>query len=290
VNARGRSARRSKSAQRSAQSDDRAPLTRQKLEQLALAYLNRFDVSESKLQKYLATKVHQGAANADAEIWIAELIARYRASGLLDDARFARHTTEQLTARGKSSRAIAQKLAAKGVPSEIAEELLIARRHDDPGVELAAARTYVRKRRLGPYRSPDQRGLYRQKDLAALARQGFSFDIARQALGPGPSTDDEFYGVQTAAPFSLPNGLAHFRVHTFCNHARQIASAVASPIGSRQVRVDEHGSAAGIRAARRILSRTRLRFGAASREAGGRALRLAASHDPRTLRWHDWER
>jgi len=57
--------------------------------------------------------------------------------------------------------------------------------------ELEAARAYARKRRLGAYRSPEKRAEYRQKDLASLARQGFSFDIAKQALGPGAGTDDE---------------------------------------------------------------------------------------------------
>jgi regulatory protein len=191
VSGSGRPGRRSKNA-KSSEAGERAPLTRQKLEQLALAYLNRFDVSENKLKKHLAMKARKAGADAEADGWIAELVARYRSSGLLDDGRFARRLTEQLTARGKSSRAIAQKLAARGVPGELADEVLTARRQDDPGAELAAAQAYVRRRRLGPYRSAEKRDLYRHKDLAALARQGFSFDIARQALGPGPSTDDEF--------------------------------------------------------------------------------------------------
>lgn len=169
----------------------REPLTRLKLEQQALAYVNRFDVSAQKLSQYLRERARKLGGAPEAEQWIEELVQRYLGSGVLDDARFARNLTNQLAARGKSTRAIAQKLAVRGVPSEVAGELIDTRRREEPGAELEAARAYVRKRRLGPYRSSDERDEYRQKDLASLARQGFSFDIARQALGPGASTDDE---------------------------------------------------------------------------------------------------
>jgi SOS response regulatory protein OraA/RecX len=118
-------------------------------------------------------------------------VERYLGSGLLNDARFAKNLASQLTRRGKSSRVISQKLAMRGVPSEVASELMTARRQDEPGAELEAALAYVRKRRLGPYRPSEARVEYRQKDLASLARQGFSFDLAKQALGEGPSSDEE---------------------------------------------------------------------------------------------------
>lgn len=168
------------------------PLTRRKVEDLALAYLNRFDCTAKKLEQYLRGRARKLGAGAEALEWIRDTIERYQGSGMLDDARFARNFTAQLTARGKSTRAISQKLAARGVPSEVAGELLATRRQDDPGAELEAARAYVRKRRLGHYRSDEKREAMRHKDLASLARQGFSFDIAKQALGPGASTHDEF--------------------------------------------------------------------------------------------------
>jgi len=170
----------------------REPLTRQKLEQSALAYLNRFDASAAKLQKHLQQRARKLGGHEHAEQWIAELIQRYLGSGVLDDARYARNLASQLAARGKSTRAIAQKLAVRGVPQDVTAELMVTRKQEQPGAELEAAQAYVRKRRLGPHRSAEKRAEYRQKDLASLARQGFSFDIARRALGPGGSTDDEF--------------------------------------------------------------------------------------------------
>jgi len=53
-------------------------------------------------------------------------------------------------------------------------------RGTDPN--LAAAAAYARRRRLGPFRRPDQRDEKRDKDLAALARQGFGYDTATRII------------------------------------------------------------------------------------------------------------
>ncbi len=166
-------------------------LTRQKLEQLALGYLNRFDCTASKLSRQLAARVAKLGGHPESADWIAELVVRYQGSGLLDDARFARNLSSQLAARGKSARAISQKLAARGVPGEVTSELLNARRTAEPEAELAAALAYVRRRRLGPFRAPEARAENRQRDLASVARQGFSFEIAKRALGSGEEDGSE---------------------------------------------------------------------------------------------------
>lgn len=181
-----------KKAKKAKPAEEREPLTRLKVEQMALAYVNRFDVSASKLRQHLTQRVRKAGGSEEAAAWITELVERYQGSGVLDDARFARNLASQLTARGKSTRAIQQKLAQRGVSSDVADELMTKRRADEPEADLEAARTYVRKRRLGPYRSPEKRDEFRHKDLATLARQGFSFDTAKKALGPGASSDDEF--------------------------------------------------------------------------------------------------
>jgi regulatory protein len=187
---RGKSQRRAKGEARVEKPTE--PLTRQKLEQMALAYVNRFDCTASKLRQHLTQRVRKLGGDEHAAQWIAELVERYCGSGVLDDARFAKNLASQLTRRGKSSRVISQKLALRGVPSEVASELMTARRQDEPGAELEAALAYVRKRRLGSHRPAEQRAAYRHKDLASLARQGFSFDLAKKALSEGPSSDEEF--------------------------------------------------------------------------------------------------
>jgi regulatory protein len=185
-------AKRPRRDERAAADETPALLTKQKLEQMALGYVNRFDCTATKLAQHLTARVRKLGGDERAAQWIGELVERYSGSGVLDDARFAKNLASQLTRRGKSSRAISQKLALRGVPNDVASELMTARKRDEPDAELEAAQAYVRKRRLGPFRPAEKRDEYRHKDLASLARQGFSFDIAKRALGPGASNDEDF--------------------------------------------------------------------------------------------------
>ena len=68
---------------------------------------------------------------------------------------------------------------------------------------MAAAFKLARKRRLGPFREPDSdaRAERREKDLATLARAGFSFDVAQQVID-APSVEElELVVAPTGAMF-----------------------------------------------------------------------------------------
>lgn len=160
-------------------------LTAQHLENVALHYLQRFATSSENLRRVLMRRVDKAARAAADEALRAEgaalveaLIARWLANGLLNDAAYAEAKAHSLHRRGASSRAIRQALAAKGVAGEAAEDGLarLAEAHADP--ELAAAAALARRRRLGPWRPAEARAAMRLKDLAALARAGFAYDVA----------------------------------------------------------------------------------------------------------------
>jgi hypothetical protein len=44
---------------------------------------------------------------------------------------------------------------------------------------------------LGPHRKPETREAYRRKDLMAMARAGFNYDVASRVIGVGNSTSFE---------------------------------------------------------------------------------------------------
>jgi regulatory protein len=162
------------------------PLTQQALEDAALRYLNRFDCSASKLRRHLGALIRRHAGDATLETHVDSLIVRYQASGLLDDQRFGKNLAERFQARGASKRMVVQKLRARGISRDVADEVVRSSRDSD----LESARAYVRRRRLGPNRPEAERAANRRKDLAALARQGFDHDTAVRALGHG--TDEDF--------------------------------------------------------------------------------------------------
>lgn len=163
-------------------------VTPDSLERAALYHLERYASSAENLKRVLMRKAwrsgkHHGTDTTQAEQWIDALVARFCETGLLDDARYAEARALSLHRHGASRRAIRQKLAAKGLSARdiagaldhVAEEAVA-----DP--ELVAAVRYVTRRRLGAFRRPEERAVRRDRDLAALARAGFGYDLARRVI------------------------------------------------------------------------------------------------------------
>lgn len=152
------------------------------LQRAALAYLERYASSAVNLRRVLRRKVDKrcrlrGEDPAEFQEMIDEVVAKSLRSGLIDDSRYAEARVATLRRRGGSARAIQAKLSAKGIDrSTIAAAL-----ESEEGDEETAARAFARRRRLGPYR-PGERAPYRDKDMAALARAGFRFDVARSII------------------------------------------------------------------------------------------------------------
>lgn len=160
------------------------------LERAALAYLERFAASAESLRRVLARKVERSArahdadrldeARAEGTVWIDALIERYLRSGLLDDQAYAAARTASLRRQGRSARAIADRLAQKGIDRELIDETLTPIRTEAD--ELTAAAKIARRRRLGPFRPASDRAEHRDRDLQVLGRGGFSYDIARKVV------------------------------------------------------------------------------------------------------------
>ena len=166
-------------------------LSNSSVEAAALHYLERFAASAEALRRVLLRRVEhaarlRGEDAAEGRAMVDALIARYLASGLLDDRRYAEAKGRSILRQGGSIRAIRCRLAAKGVAPETIEAALGDLRDEQAGsideLDLAAAVALARRRRLGPYRPADQRVSARDRDLAALGRAGFSWEIARRVI------------------------------------------------------------------------------------------------------------
>ena len=161
------------------------------LHDAALDYLARYAATEAGLHRVLERRIERWArrAEGDAATVAAQaayarevarrVVARLAAAGVLNDTAFAEARARTLARAGRSRRAVAAHLAAKGVDLSAAQAAL----PEDDESELAAALVLARKRRIGPFRRggpPDAAG--RQRELATLARAGFPQAVARQAL------------------------------------------------------------------------------------------------------------
>ena len=161
-------------------------ITPSSLESAALSYLQRYATSAANLRAVLMRRVQRAAyAHGDdpseGTALIDALVDRYIRAGMLDDRAYAQGRAASLHRRGVSRRVIASQLAAKGVAPEDIEDALSQLRDTHADLDLDAACNYARRRRLGPWRTKD-RAERRERDLAALARQGFGFELALRVI------------------------------------------------------------------------------------------------------------
>jgi regulatory protein len=169
--------------------------TAQSLANVALQYLGRYAASEASLRRVLENRLRRAAMqnpgfSADAELLrelrgvIGQLIEKYRKNGVLNDAAFAETQVNSLRRQGRSRRLIAQKLGLRGISRAIVASALEknAEEFGPEEAEVAAVWALMRRRKMGPFRKIPADKDIRRKDLAALARAGFSLDIARRVL------------------------------------------------------------------------------------------------------------
>jgi regulatory protein len=163
-------------------------VTSKSLENAALYYLQRFSSSSENFRRVMIRRVKRSAQyhntnfEEGAEI-VDQLISRFVRIGLLDDLQFAQVRATSLRRRGLSERTIRAKLMERGFAVEVINESLELLKCDNEDPELTASIIFSRKRRLGPFREIlDKRNEFREKDMAKLARAGFSYHIAQKVI------------------------------------------------------------------------------------------------------------
>lgn len=159
------------------------------LREAALAHLARYATTRAGLVAVLDRRIMRWLRAVDGGEAAAEQAVAARAAarrvadrlvelGVVNDAAFAEGRARSLNRAGRSRRAVAAHLAARGIGAETAQAVL----PEDPEAEFAAAVAHARRRRLGPFRTVAADPARLQKELAAFARAGFARDVALRAL------------------------------------------------------------------------------------------------------------
>jgi regulatory protein len=161
-------------------------VSREALETAAFAYLERYASSVETLRRVLMRRVERAVRagaieRAEGKSRADDVVARLQARRLLDDTAYAEARARSLSRQGRSRAIIARRLAAKGVARATVESALDGLAADGE-TDLAAAVRYARRRRLGPFRAAAERAERRERDLAALGRAGFSYEIASRVV------------------------------------------------------------------------------------------------------------
>lgn len=169
-------------------------LTQQSIYNRAVHYLERYAASVAGVRAVLQRSVKRAERRGDTvppqtPEWIEAVLQKLIDSKLLDDALFAETKVRSLRRAGASAHKVKQKLAVKGVPGALVDEALASEDVED---DLEAAIIYARKKRLGPYTTRGDRAGLRDKQIASLARAGFSLTIARKIVSAANIGELEF--------------------------------------------------------------------------------------------------
>lgn len=167
------------------------PVTAQSLQRAATSYVERYPGSADKLRRILQRRVARARSREapvmdDVEQAIDAIVGKFVAAGVVDDRSFAATRARSLHRRGTSDRLTRHKLKLAGVDEDITAQALadLDRELDsDPAQrEWRAALALARRRRLGPFRPAAERADRRLRDLAALARAGFDYQLAKKVI------------------------------------------------------------------------------------------------------------
>lgn len=166
------------------------PITAKYLQNAATFYLERYPSTAEGLRRVLNRRVRK-AEMAEAPVIdnvkqaIDAIVAKFVEAGVIDDRAFAQTKARALHRRGSSNRVTRQKLRFAGVDGDTLDKAMagLDRELDtDPKQrEWQAAVALASRRRLGPFRQKDRKE-HRDKDLAAMARGGFEYQLVKKVI------------------------------------------------------------------------------------------------------------
>jgi regulatory protein len=168
------------------------PIDAAQLQDMALGYAARYATTAAKLRRYLQRKLGERIWTPADPPDIDGLVTRLTGLGYVNDRAYAASKQRDLTARGFGAGRVRGALAAAGVARDDVTAVLAP---EDGAIAdpYAPAIAFARRRRFGPFArdgaSPDP--AQRNRELAAMARAGHDFAIAKRVLNAVDATAAE---------------------------------------------------------------------------------------------------
>ncbi len=160
-------------------------------------YVARYAAPRATVLRVMRAKIRRAVGRgavvaADIDAQLAAVIEKHVALGTIDDAGWALHKARGLTRRGVPGSVVRQRLRERGIGdaapamAAVAEEIAgpEVEGEEQPATDLVAGCAWARRKRVGPFareEAADPRAA-QQKALGAMARSGYSFDVAKRVL------------------------------------------------------------------------------------------------------------
>ena len=159
-------------------------ITPQRLKNIGLFYLKRFESSVENLRNVLHKRINSYARENpefnknEAYQWVEDILIEFERLHYLDDNRFAEVKIRSYLNAGKPARYIRQKLREKGIDEHKISAILSEQEYNP----LEMALKLAKRKKIGPYRPQEQRREFKQKDMGTLVRAGFDYDTVCEVL------------------------------------------------------------------------------------------------------------
>ncbi|MBO7244158.1 MAG: RecX family transcriptional regulator [Alphaproteobacteria bacterium] len=172
-------------------------INKTRLTNITLFYLERFESSSFKTRKMLERRIQKERLNGNIipdniNTMIDEVIQKMIELGYINDERVIQNQVQRLSNSGKSKSFILNKLKQDGLCPQTVSNYLRTFDEETSSSDLTRAHNWLKKHKKGQFRIKDA-SLFYQKDLAALGRAGFSYEIAKQALEINPLQKDNSF-------------------------------------------------------------------------------------------------
>tara|TARA_Y100001970_G_scaffold184068_1_gene223863 strand:+ start:4827 stop:5390 length:564 start_codon:yes stop_codon:yes gene_type:complete len=160
--------------------------TVEEMRKFSFAYLEKYSPSKQQLKTYLLKKYLKSSSSKvkkkDLIELIEEVISDLEKNKFINDKFYSDTKAKNLIQRGSSINKIRNYLLSKGINNKYIKETIENINSNNDDQDFFSAIKLCKKKRIGPSRPDENRSLFFKKDIAILARNGFSFDISKRVM------------------------------------------------------------------------------------------------------------
>ena len=163
----------------------------------AYSYLEKYSSSKQQLRIYLFKKLIKKKNNISSKKVIFDLVDEVIASlldeKLLSDKYYSDAKSKAFLKRGYSLNKIRYNLIKKGIDEKYINASISKIKENESDPDFFSAIKLCKRRRIGPCREEGNRTLFYKKDIAILARSGFSYELSKRVLSISKEVFNKFY-------------------------------------------------------------------------------------------------
>ena len=149
-------------------------------------YLEKYSPSKQQLRTYLFKKILKRNQKKDNKKRLFNLIdiviSTLVDQKFLSDKYYSDAKSKVFLKRGYSINKIRYSLIKKGIDTKYINASISKIKEKESDPDFFSAIKMCKKRKIGPSREEGNRSLFYKKDIAILARSGFSYEISKKVL------------------------------------------------------------------------------------------------------------